>query len=358
MASHADGSVAWRGASDYCRGPSNDPYNNETEAFTERRVRVGDRRESTRAGLFYGIAAYGLWGLMPLYFATVRAVSPGELLAHRIVWCFLLLLGVLTVLRRWPDFLRVVTTRRTVLYLIVSAHLVAANWLIYIYGVYRNDVVQTTLGYFINPLFSILLGLVFFRERLRLSQWIAIALAGAGVAVFVAMVDEFPWIALGVAISFGLYGLVRKVTPVDGLIGLTVETMVLTPVAAICLLWWSTAGTSIFGTESRSLDALIIASGLVTAAPLFCFGQAARRLPLSTLGFLQYMAPTVQFLIALFVFKERFPLEKQISFGLVWAALLFLTMDSILHSRRTPKPPLPADDRIAPAPSRSVACRQ
>jgi chloramphenicol-sensitive protein RarD len=308
--------------------------------------------------LLYGIGAYGLWGLMPLYFRAVEVVSPGELLAHRIVWCFLLLAGVLTVFRRWPDFARVLRSPRQLLFLAISAHLVAANWLIYIYGVNNKDVVQTTLGYFINPLFSVLLGLVFFRERLNPRQWLAIALATAGVGVFVAMVEGFPWIALGVAFSFGLYGLVRKITPVDGLTGLTVETLVLAPVATACLGWWALQGTLVFQSRNRGLDALIVASGVVTALPLLCFGQAARRLPLSTLGFLQYMAPTVQFLIAVFLFGETFPREKQISFALVWAALVVLTLDSVLRSRRPALELQTPEEVPAESHPRPVACRQ
>lgn len=294
---------------------------------------MGDGRASTRAGLIYGFAAYGFWGVMPLYFNAVSDVSPKELLAHRIVWCFLLLAGVLTVIRRWPDFARTLFTPRTLLLLAVSAVLVAANWLIYIYGVSIKDVVQTSLGYFINPLLSVLLGMVFFRERLRRAQWIAVGLATAGIVYLLLAVDEFPWIALGVAFSFALYGLVRKVTHVDGLIGLTVETLWLMPPAMGCLLWWRAHGQLVFGGGDRILNALIVASGAVTAIPLICFGQAARRLPLSTLGFLQYLAPTIQFLIAVLLFDEPFPLPKQISFGLVWAALAVLTADTVLRSR-------------------------
>jgi chloramphenicol-sensitive protein RarD len=303
----------------------------------------------------YGIAAYGFWGVMPLYFRAVHDVRPIEFLAHRIVWCFLLLAGVLTVFRRWPDFARTLRTPRTLLLLAVSAVLVAANWLIYIYGVSINDVVQTSLGYFINPLLSVLLGMVFFGERLRRAQWLAVALAAAGIGYLLVAVDEVPWIALGVAFSFALYGLVRKVTQVDGLIGLTVETLWLLPVAGTCLLWWGVHGNLVFGRGGPVLDALILASGAVTAIPLICFGQAARRLPLSTLGFLQYLAPTTQFLIAVLLFDEGFPLEKQISFGLVWAALLVLTTDTVLRSRlrvKLAELPEPMSD---PEP-RAVAC--
>jgi chloramphenicol-sensitive protein RarD len=315
---------------------------------------VGDGRASTRAGLIYGIAAYGLWGVMPLYFRAVNGVSPLELLAHRIVWCFLLLAGVLTVFRRWPDFARVVRTPDTLFLLALSAHLVAANWLIYIYGVSIERVVHTSLGYFINPLLSILLGMVFFRERLRPAQWLAVGLAAAGIGYLLVTVDEFPWIALGVAMSFALYGLVRKVTPVDGLTGLTVETLWLLPAAGGCLLWWGAHGMLLFGHGDRRLDALLLASGVVTAVPLICFGQAARRLPLSTLGFLQYLAPTAQFLIAVLWFGEPFGQEKQISFGLVWAALAVLTADSVLRARR-PAATLPLPEPVAER--HPVTCR-
>jgi chloramphenicol-sensitive protein RarD len=288
-----------------------------------------------RAGLLYGLGAYLIWGLIPLYFRAVDGVSPAELLAQRIVWSFVLLAGMLTVLRRWPDFFRPLRSRRTLVLLTMSSLLLAANWLIYIHSVARRQVVQASLGYFMLPLLSVFLGLIFLRERLRPVQWVAVGLAAAGIGYLMWNVDKFPWIALGVSFSFGLYGLVRKVTPVDSLSGVTVETVLLTPAALACLVWWGNAGTLEFGNRHRTLDAMIVASGLVTAVPLLFFAQAARRLPLSTLGFLQYIGPSVALFIAVFAFGEQVNYKTLICFGLVWAGLAVLAVESTLRARRS-----------------------
>jgi chloramphenicol-sensitive protein RarD len=279
------------------------------------------------------VAAYGLWGVIPLYFKALGDVSPLEVLAHRIVWCFVLLAAVLTAARRWPDFARSLRDRRTLALLVCSSLLVAANWLVYIHGVATHRVTQTSLGYFINPLFSVVLGMVFFRERLRPGQWAAVALAAAGVGYLLAVSGDLPWIPLALAGSFGLYGLVRKIAPVDALTGLTAETLILLPPAVGLLLCWGWGGVLTFGRGDVGHDGLLAASGVVTALPLLCFGQAARRLPLSMLGFLQYLAPSVQFVLALTVFGEPFRPEQQRSFGLVWAGLALFTVESVLAQR-------------------------
>jgi chloramphenicol-sensitive protein RarD len=276
---------------------------------------------------------------MPLYFRAVGAVHPAEILAHRIVWCALLLAGLLTVVGRWRDLARCLRTGRTAALLLASALLIAANWLVYIYGVWTQRILQTSLGYFVNPLFSVLLGMVFFRERLRPGQWAALTLAAAGLTHQVVAAGELPWIALAVAGSFGLYGLIRKAAPVDGLVGLTVETLLLLPAAAACLGCWIWAGTSSFGQGDATVDGLLLLSGVVTAVPLLCFGQAARGLRLSTLGFLQYLAPTVQFLLAVSLFGEPFRPEQRIAFGCTWAALAVFTAESVLARRRQAAPP-------------------
>jgi chloramphenicol-sensitive protein RarD len=291
--------------------------------------------QDTRGGLLYGLAAYGLWGLMPLYFWLIRAVSPLELLAHRILWSVVLVAGILTVWRRWPDLARGLRTGRTVRLLLVSALLVAVNWLVYIYGVWTERILQTSLGYFINPLLSVVFGMVFFRERLRPGQWVALGLATAGLGYLVYTVGELPWIALAVAGSFGLYGLVRKTTPVDGLIGLAIETMLLAPAALSGLTAGATMGATSFGRNDRLTDGLLVLSGVLTTIPLLCFGQAARRLRLSTLGFIQYIAPSMQFLLALWVFHEPFLPALRVSFGFIWAALLVFTLDALWTHRRS-----------------------
>jgi chloramphenicol-sensitive protein RarD len=300
---------------------------------------VGERgREKAAGGLLYGLAAYGLWGVMPLYFKAVAAVGPGELLAHRIVWCLVLLVVVLTLLRRWPEFARCVRSRRRLGLLGISSALVATNWLVYLYGVASGQIVQTSLGYFINPLFSVLLGVIFFRERLRPWQTVAVLLATVGVVYHVRAQGEWPWIALAVAGSFGLYGLVRKVVAVDALIGLTIETLVLLPPSLAFLVWQAAAGDNVFGRQGMRGDMLVLASGVVTAVPLVCFGAAARRLPLSTLGFIQYLAPSMQLALAVWLFGEPFGIEHAVSFGFIWAGLALFSVESLISLRRQREP--------------------
>jgi chloramphenicol-sensitive protein RarD len=302
---------------------------------------VSKSSQDTRGGLLYGLAAYGFWGLMPLYFWLVGTVALLEILAHRIVWSAVLVAAILTGWRRWQDLTRSLRSGRTVRLLLISALLVAVNWLVYIYGVSTQRVLQTSLGYFINPLFSVVLGIMFFRERLRPWQWIALGLAVAGLSYLVVAVGELPWIALAVAGTFALYGLVRKTAPVDGLIGLAIETMLLAPAALGGLTLGMTTGKSSFGYNEWTTDGLLLLSGVVTTIPLLCFGQAARRLRLSTLGFLQYLTPTMQFLLALWVFGEPFPPALRVSFGFIWAALLIFIVDALRARRRPAAVPAP-----------------
>jgi chloramphenicol-sensitive protein RarD len=296
-------------------------------------VTTQQRREH-RGGLAYGVAAFGLWGLMPLYFKAVERAGPLEVLAHRIVWCQLLLFALLLVYRRWPDLVRCFRSRRTAVLLLASGLFIGLNWFIYIYAVSTQRIVETSLGYFINPLFSVLLGVVFFRERLRAGQWAALTLATVGMAYLVARVGAMPWIALGLAGAFGLYGLVRKVAPVDALVGLFVETLVLVPVSAGFLVYRHVTGEAPVDRFGWGFVALLALSGPTTALPLLCFGKAARLLPLSTIGFLQYLAPSIQLAMAVLLFGEAFRPEQQVSFGCIWAALAILSVESVLVQRR------------------------
>ena len=297
----------------------------------------------SHAGLVYGLAAYGLWGLMPLYFRIVADVNPLELLAHRIVWCVVLLAALMTAFRRWPEVWACLRHPKTCGLLAASTVLIAVNWYAFIVGVSTRQVVQNSLGYFINPLFSILLGVVVLGERLRGAQWAALALASAGLAYLIVAGGELPIIALALATSFSLYGLVRKVVHVDSLVGLTVETLFLAPVAASALVLWALRGELMLGTMGVGVDLAVLGSGLVTAAPLLCFGAAARRLPLSTMGFLQYLAPSLQFLIAVFVLGEPFRDEQRVGFPLIWSALAIVTVDALVarHLRGRENAPSP-----------------
>ena len=295
---------------------------------------MSESSSETRTGLLYGLTAYGTWGLMPLYFGAVGGVTPLEILAHRIVWSVVIVSALLTLFGSWPDLVRAVRSRRILSLLIVSAALVSLNWLVYIYGVWTQRVMENSLGYFINPLFTVLLGVLFFRERLRRWQWFALGLATVGLGYLIYTVGELPWIALAIAGTFGLYGLVRKTVPVDGLVSVAIEMMLLAPAALAGLGYGISSGAAVFRNQSAATDGLLLLSGIVTMIPLLCFGQAVRRLPLSTLGFLQYLAPSMQFLLALWVFHEPFAPAKRISFGCIWTALLIFTVDALLAHRR------------------------
>jgi chloramphenicol-sensitive protein RarD len=290
---------------------------------------------SSRAGLLYGLAAYGLWGLAPIYFNGLvvlsdQHITAREILAQRIVWTILLLGLLLTLFKRWSMVATCFRMPPLRWPLLTTALLVALNWLIYIYGVATQQVLETSLGYFINPLFNVLLGIVFFHERPRRLQWLAIVLATVGVAGMTMSVGKLPWIALGLAISFGLYGLFRKKIPVDGLVGLSVETFMLAPLAVAYMIWLAASGDMALGAHGASCDILILLSGAVTAIPLMCFGQAARRLRLSTLGFLQYLAPTLQFLCAVLVLDEPLHDNQFACFAWIWAGLAVYSLDSVL----------------------------
>jgi chloramphenicol-sensitive protein RarD len=299
-----------------------------------RPINVSKSSSETRTGLFYGLAAYGTWGLMPLYFGAVGGVTPLEILAHRIVWSVCILAVLLTLLRRWSDLVRALRTGSIIRLLMVSAVLLSLNWLAYIYGVWTQRVMENSLGYFINPLFTVLLGVLFFRERLCRWQWFALGLATVGSGYLIYTVGEVPWIALAIAGTFGLYGLVRKIVPLDGLVGVAIEMMLLAPAALAGIGHSLVSGWAVFRNQSASTDGLLLLSGVVTMIPLLCFGQAVRRLPLSTLGFLQYLAPSMQFLLALWVFHEPFAPARQISFACIWTALLIFTIDALLAHRR------------------------
>ena len=295
------------------------------------------RSEDRRNGVLFGLAAYGVWGLMPIYFGAVnRTAEPREVLAHRIVWSALFLVILLTGLRRWPDVGRCLRSGRLVLLLSLSTVLIAINWFAFIYGVATNRVLQTSLGYFITPLVNVLLGMIFFRERLRPAQWAALALAAAGIAYLVWYRGEMPWIALSLAGSFGTYGLVRKKTPVDALVGLSVETLLLCPLCLGAIVCWAIMGTGSFGREMGG-SVLLALSGVATAIPLLCFGAAARRLPLTILGFLQYLAPSISCLVGIFWFDEPFRFEMRISFALIWSALAIFTIESLCLAARVPR---------------------
>lgn len=282
---------------------------------------------SFRTGLAFGLAAYGFWGLVPIYFKAVASVPALEVVAHRVVWSVAVLAVVLTIQRRWGELKSAVADRRTLGLLAITSTLIAANWYIFTWAVANDKVLQTSLGYFINPLVNVFLGVIFLRERLTRAGVAAVAMAALGVGWLTVRAGELPWVALFLAFSFGLYGLLRKTARVKPVPGLMVETALMLPAALILLAAARSRGGLYFGTGTVRLDLLLVAAGLVTALPLLWFTAAARALPLSTMGFLQYLSPTGQFLLAVLAYGEPLTTERLVAFGLIWAALAIFSVD-------------------------------
>jgi chloramphenicol-sensitive protein RarD len=293
--------------------------------------------------LLAGVGAYLLWGLFPLYWPLLEPAAPVEILAHRMVWSLLFLLGLLALTRgfRWIRAL----DRRRIALLALAAALITVNWGTFIYAVNSEQVVETSLGYFINPLVSVALGVFVLHEHLRRHQWIAVAIAFVAVVVLTIDYGRLPWIALTLAGAFGFYGLVKKRVGLDGAESLTVETTFVVLPAVGYLLWLGADGSGTFTSEGAGHVALLVTSGVVTAVPLILFGVSAIRIPLATVGLLQYLAPVMQFLIGVVVYGEAMPLSRLAGFALVWVALVVLTVDAIRASREG------APEVAAPAPT-------
>ncbi|HUA89844.1 MAG TPA: EamA family transporter RarD, partial [Steroidobacteraceae bacterium] len=284
-------------------------------------------------GLGAGALAFTIWGLFPLYLHPLRAVPSEQIIAHRIVWscafilAWMLLRSELAGLR--PIFRQPVLLSR----LLLTALLISGNWLVYVWGVTHGHVVDCSLGYYINPLINVVLGIFVLHERLNRVQWLAVALAALGVAYLTYEAGHLPWIALCLAVSFSLYGLVRKVISVEALPGLATETVLLLPVALGYLVWCEAAGTAAFGHAGADVTALLVGAGLVTAVPLFLFAVAARLLPYSTVGVLQYIGPTLQLLCGVWVFHEPFAGARAAGFVLIWVALAVYALDGVRGAR-------------------------
>ena len=289
--------------------------------------------DERRLGVLSGMAAYTMWGLFPLYFPLLEPAGGVEIVAHRIVWSLLFVALLLTAVRRWGLVRAAVTDRRTVLVLGGAALLIAANWLIFVYGVNSGHVVETSLGYFINPLVSVLLGVVVFGERLRRLQWVAVAIAAVAVAVLTVDYGRPPWIALGLAASFGLYGLMKKLVRVEAAPGLLLETALVTVPAVAFLALLQADGAGTFGDAGAGHALLLVSSGIATAVPLLLFAAAARRIPLSTIGLLQYLTPLMQLSVGVFVYDEAMPPARLAGFAVVWLALAVFTADTLRHAR-------------------------
>jgi len=288
-----------------------------------------DEHKTHRAGLMLGLGAYAIWGVLPLYFKLIDEVPALEIVCHRIVWSLLFLAILTTLLRRWSGIREALATPRVLMTLVVSSLLIGANWLIWIYSVVTGHVLEGSLGYYLNPLVNVLFGVFLLKEKLTRFQVAAVVLAAAGVAVLAAGAGGAIWISLSLAFSFATYGYLRKVAPVDSIEGLTIETALLTPFALAWIVVLQSGGDGTFLASGIRTDLLLTVAGAITAVPLLLFTGAARRLPYSTLGFLQYIAPSLQFLLAVLVFGERFTLAHAICFGAIWTALVIFAFEGV-----------------------------
>jgi chloramphenicol-sensitive protein RarD len=280
-------------------------------------------------GIWYALGAYVLWGLFPIYWKWLHDVPALQLISHRIGWSFILLMIVIIATRQWTKLRSTLTWRVLGIYLSAGL-LLSVNWLIYVWGVNTEHVVETSLGYFINPLLSVLLGMIFLKERLRPLQWLPVGLAALGVIYLTWTYGSLPWIALSLAFSFGFYGLVKKTSPLGSLFGLTLETGLVFLPALGYLVYVQIVGQGAFGHSGVVPDLLMVGTGIVTAIPLLMFASAARRIPLTMVGIMQYIAPTMQFLLGVLIYKEPFTTTSLIGFSLVWIALVVFWVEGFL----------------------------
>jgi len=299
-----------------------------------------------RRGLIYGIAAYGLWGLAPAFWKLLRGVSPVELIAHRLIWGVAAFVVIVAVAGAGPAVRAAVADRRTLATMALSGLLLTVNWSVFVGAVAAGHILDASLGYFMNPLLSVGLGTLVLGERLRRLQWLAMAAAVTGVAILTLRAGHVPWISLVLAVTFGSYGLVRKVARVESLAGSMVETALIAPLAVLFLVVLATRGEGQLGHATAYTQVLLVCTGVVTALPLLLFTSAARRLPLSTIGFLQYLAPTGQFVLAVAAYGEAFTREKLLAFGFIWLGLAVFSVDLVRQARAVSR-------RLAPELSRT-----
>lgn len=296
------------------------------------------QNNSESRGILMAAGAYLAWVIFPIYFKSLQHVPPLEILSHRVVWSLLFLVGMLTWQQRWAWLSSARRSRSVLLTYAAAAALLGANWYIYIWAVNNGHILDGSLGYFINPLVSVLLGIVFLHEKLRVGQFVALAIATIGVVYMTVMYGQLPWIALSLACTFALYGLIKKKAPLPAAQGLTLETAFLFPLALTYLLFLEVQGVGSFGHAGASTNVLLALSGVITAVPLMLFASAAQLIPLSVLGIMQYIAPTGQFVVAVYVYGEDFPPYKLVGFGIVWLALLIFWAEGYITRRRALRP--------------------
>ncbi|MEJ1336478.1 MAG: EamA family transporter RarD [Candidatus Sedimenticola sp. (ex Thyasira tokunagai)] len=290
--------------------------------------------ESIKKGLIYATLAFGLWGFGPIYFKAVASVQPMEVLAHRIIWSLFFLALIISWNRGWPSLFRLLAERKKLLWLFTTSVIVSCNWLVFIWAVANDRILEASLGYFINPLFSVLLAMLVLGERLRFLQGVAIAIAVVGVTNQILIFGELPLVALVLAVTFGFYGLLRKIIAVDPVHGLTVETLLMLPFALIYLFWLDGTGGMSFIHAGTTINLLLIAAGLVTAVPLIYFAAATNRLSLTVIGLFQYLAPSMTFLLAVFLYHEPFGGAQMVTFSTIWFALALFSLEGWRYQRR------------------------
>lgn len=279
---------------------------------------------ATKLGTLYAVIAYVLWGILPIYWKFVDHVGSGEILAHRIIWSFIFMIGMITIIRAWPQFISTCRDmflhKKRLLAIICASIVISLNWLTYIWAVNNHYIIQASLGYYINPLISILLAVVVLRERLSTRQVFSVILAGIGVVLLTVHAGVFPWVSIWLAVSFAIYGLIKKIVDMPAMFGLTIETMMVTPIALIYVLLLPKNAFTLY--SFTSTHALLIGAGVVTAVPLLLFAKGAQSIPLSLIGFLQYIAPTIMLILGVFVYDETFSSMHLFAFSLIWIALI------------------------------------
>ncbi len=289
--------------------------------------------DQSKRGVVYATVAYSFWGLIPAYYKYFEHVPPNEMTAHRALWSAVIGLGMIALLRRLSAFRQVFAQPRLVGLLFVSGLFISSNWLVFLWAVANDRMVEASMGYFVNPLFSVMLGVVLLRERLRIGQFVAIGLAATGVAYIVVQYGYVPWIAMFLPFTFGMYGFIRKHTPIDSISGLTIETLFMLPIALGYIAWLTVRGVNHFGGGSAVDTAFLVSVGPITLIPLTLFAAAARRVRLATLGLLQYLSPSFTLFLAVLVFHEPFDPAKRVAFAFIWLSLFIYTLEGVRFSR-------------------------
>lgn len=294
-----------------------------------------DDAARSRQGVFFAIAAYTMWGIAPVYFKWLESVPALEILSHRIIWSFILVLALILILRRGSRLKPVLQNKKQMMRLALATCLLGGNWFLFIWAINNDHILDASLGYYINPLLNVAIGMAFFAERMRKMQLVAIALAFVGVLIQVVSFGSVPWVALTLAFSFAIYGAIRKRLPIDSITGLWLETLILMPAVLIYMLFFASSNAADMTQNTWQINTLLIAAGVVTTAPLLCFTAAAQRIRYSTLGFFQYIGPSLMFILAVWVYGEPLAADKLVTFAIIWAALALYSVDTLVHQQRS-----------------------